>query len=84
MRRIKGAGWARNVISKLMSYSRAGRPWVDAHLPLIPVAVRNGRSALHSQRPPVDIHSSGWRTRSESYSPSSVVNDWSDLLRGAS
>lgn len=84
MRTLKSADRPRNMIGKFVSYLRSGGPWVDAHLPLIPVTLRSDRPALPNQRPIADVHQSGWRTTSESSPPSSVVIDWSDLLRGAS
>lgn len=72
------------IISEFVSNLRSGRPWIDAHLPLVPVLVLSDRPALHNQRAITDLHESTWRTPSESSPPSRVVVDRSDLLRGAS
>ncbi len=84
MRRHRYKGRARSSISKFMSYLRFGRPWIDAHLPLVPVSVRSGGLALPNQRAITDFHESTWRTPSESHAPYGGVVDWSDLIRGAS
>lgn len=83
MREQRSTGRTRSIISKFVSYIRSGRPWIDAHLPLVPVSVRSGGLALPSQRAITDFHESTWRTPSEP-APSGGVVDWSDLIRGAS
>jgi hypothetical protein len=45
-------------IARFVSRLRAGLPWYDTHLPLIPVPVRNERPALPAQRPMRQVHES--------------------------
>lgn len=71
-------------IARFVSRVRAGLPWYDFHLPLIPVPVRNERLALPSQRPMRDVHESRWRAEAESTSPLTAMVKHVTRFRGDS
>jgi hypothetical protein len=71
MRRPKDVSQAGRIISHFVSYLRSGRPWFDAHLPLIPIPIRSERPALPNQRLILDFH------QSVSREPSEDAIDWS-------
>jgi len=56
-------------IARFVSRVRAGLPWYDVHLLLIPVPVQNERLALPSQPRMRDLHESRWRAEADSTSP---------------
>ncbi len=40
----------RGALTRFVSYLRSGPPWYDAHLPLIPLPIRDERPSLPNQR----------------------------------
>jgi hypothetical protein len=60
-------------VANFVSRVRAGVPWYDVHLPLIPVPVRNERLALPSPPRMRDLQESRWRAEAESTNPFSAM-----------
>lgn len=83
MRRQRHTGPVRSIITNFVSHLRSGRPWIDAHLPLVPMPVRSDRPALPNQPSQISTSQRGEHRPNRLPHDGGLV-DRSDLIRGAS